>query len=222
MRILLIDDHTLFRDALSEVLRQLDDEVRLFNAGTAQEARAAAVHYLALDLILLDLCLPGAVGVSLLTELRNLLITVPVVVLSGSERPEDVRAALATGAAGYIPKTAGGQEMLTALRQILAGEVYVPAALLAAVQSIEDPAPASPDTARGTSHGLTDRQLDVLALLGQGLSNKAIARRLDVAEGTVKLHMSAIFRILEVGNRTEAVTVAQRSGLLFGEDARAS
>ena len=103
--------------------------------------------------------------------------------------------------------------MLAALHQILAGEIYVPAALLAAVQSIEGPAPADSVTARGTDHGLTDRQLEVLGLLGQGLSNKAIARRLDISEGTVKLHMSAIFRILEVGNRTEAVTVAQRAGL---------
>lgn len=214
MRILLVDDHVLFRDALTEVLRQLGDEIRIFCAGTADEARAAAGYYEALDLILLDLCLPGAQGISLLTELRDLLVTVPIVVLSGSERPEDVRATLDAGAAGYIPKTAGAHEMLAALRQIIVGEVYVPASLLAAVSSMEDSVSGSSRIGRELDQRLTGRQLEVLRLLGQGLSNKAIANRLDLTEGTVKLHVSAILRALNAGNRTEAVMAAQRSGVL--------
>jgi len=199
MRILLVDDHVLFRDALTEVLKQLGDGIRIFCAGTADEARAAAGHYEALDLILLDLCLPGAQGISLLTELRDLLVTVPVVVLSGSERPEDVRATLAAGAAGYIPKTAGAHEMLAALRQIIAGEVYVPPSLLVALSSMQDSVPGSSRIGRELDQRLTGRQLEVLRLQGQGLSNKGIANRLDLTEGTVKLHVSAILRALNAG-----------------------
>jgi len=216
VRILLIDDHRLLRDALAEVLGRIAGEVSIFNAGTAEEARAAASHYGSLDLVLLDLYLPDSQGVSLLTELRDLLVTVPIVVLSASERPEDVRAALAAGASGYIPKTSSGRDMLAALRQILDGEIYVPASLLAAMQALQgaEAASPSPGPVAATDDRLTDRQLQVLRLLGQGLSNKGIANRLNLTEGTVKLHVSAILRALGVGNRTEAVMAAERLGLL--------
>jgi len=104
--------------------------------------------------------------------------------------------------------------VLAALRQITAGEVYVPASLLAAVSSIAAPVEMAPFSGRGPDHGLTGRQLDVLRLLGQGMSNKAIANRLALSEGTVKLHVSAILRALKAGNRTEAVMAAKQAGLL--------
>lgn len=135
MRILLIDDHTLFRDALSEVLGQLSEDLTLFSAGTADEARAAVAYYSELDLVLLDLYLPGARDCSLVRDLGAALISVPIVVVTASERPEDVRASLDAGAAGYIPKTMRSQDLLTALRQVLAGDIYVPASLLAAMRS---------------------------------------------------------------------------------------
>jgi len=211
MRILLVDDHALFREALVHVLDGLGADVSVVHAATAEEALAVAAHYHDLDLILLDLYLPGTEGTTLVGQLRERAVTVPVVMLSASDRPQDVRCALAAGAAGYIPKTASSQEMLHALRRILEGDIYVPAPLLAAVSSLRADETAPNQEAAAL---LTDRQLQVLRLLGKGLSNKGIANRLDLTEGTVKLHVSAIIRCLGARNRTEAVMTAERLGLL--------
>jgi DNA-binding NarL/FixJ family response regulator len=211
MRILLVDDHALFRDALVHVLKGLDAQAAIVHAATAREALAAAGHYENLDLILLDLYLPGSDGCAVLGRFREVAMTVPVVVLSASDKPQDVRRALDAGAAGYIPKTTGSQEMLEALHRVLEGDIYVPAALLAAMGTVEEEATyARPDA----TDLLTERQLDVLRFLGQGLSNKGIANRLDLTEGTVKLHVSALMRALGARNRTEAVMAAERMGLL--------
>lgn len=219
MRILLIDDHTLFRDALSEVLGQLSEDLTLFSAGTADEARAAVAYYSELDLVLLDLYLPGARDCSLVRDLGAALISVPIVVVTASERPEDVRASLDSGAAGYIPKTMRSQDLLTALRQVLAGDIYVPASLLAAMRSRATAAVPTALALPGDANALTGRQMEVLSLLAQGFSNKVIARKLDLSEGTVKLHVSAILRALASHNRTEAVMEAGRRGLLPGDEA---
>ena len=218
MRILLIDDHTLFRDALSVVLGQLSADLTLFSAGTADEARAAAAYYADLDLVLLDLYLPGVRDCSLVRDLAEALISVPIVVVTASERPEDVRASLDAGAAGYIPKTIGSQDLLAALRQVLAGDIYVPASLLAAMRARATAAAPMAPALPSDANALTGRQLEVLSLLAQGLPNKGIARRLDLSEGTVKLHVSAILRALAARNRTEAVMEAERRGLLRGDE----
>ena len=212
MRILLVDDHALFREALVHVLRQLDDDAAFVHAATAEEALAAANYYRDLDLILLDLSLPGGDGLLILGELRDVAITVPVVVVSASDDPRDVRRAMDAGASGYISQAAGTQEMIAALTRVLEGDIYVPSSLLAAMASLEK-AGAPPRRQTGTPM-LTERQLEVLRLLGQGLSNKGIANRLDLTEGTVKLHVSAVIRTLKARNRTEAVMAAERQGLL--------
>lgn len=214
MRILLVDDHTLFRDALSEVLGKLDGDLTLFNASSADEARAAVAHYSGLDLVLLDLYLPGTCDCTLLDDLREALVSVPIVVLSGSERPADVRACLDAGAAGYIPKTLSSQDTIAALHQVLAGEIFVPPSLLAAMQCKVSDAALANVVPTSDTESLTGRQPEVLCLLGEGLSNKGIARRLDLTEGTVKLHVSAILRAFAARNRTEAVMAAERKGLL--------
>lgn len=211
MRILLVDDHALFRDALALLLRQLDAPVKIVHASTADEALAAAVHYSDLDLILLDLSLPCADGLGALEQLRRSAPTVPVVVVSASLRAADVRAALAGGAAGYVPKTMSSQEMLAALGAILDGDIFVPPHLLAA---LSDPPAAGIAPPTEQTATLTDRQIEVLRLLGAGQSNKEIARTLRLAEGTVKLHVSALMRALGAKNRTEAAMAAERSGLL--------
>ena len=211
MRILLVDDHALFRDALAHVLEGLAEHVTVVHAATTPEALAVAGHYEDLDLILLDLYLPGSDGTAVLAQLREVAMTVPVVMLSASDKPQDVRRTLDAGAAGYIPKTASSQEMLDALQRVLEGDIYVPATLLAAMSSLDGQQAPSNGNATGL---LTDRQLEVLKLLGQGLSNKGIANRLDLTEGTVKLHVSALMRALGARNRTEAVMAAERTGLL--------
>ena len=220
MRILLVDDHTLFREALLHVLRQFDSAAVVIEAATAREAVRLAAHYHDLDLILLDLTLPGLNGLCALPELHELRPTVPLVILSASEDASDVRQALDAGAMGYVPKSSSSREMINALRLVLAGEVYVPLALLAALEalataSIQATASVAEEKETG---GLTPRQAEVLRLMGQGLSNKGICKRLNVAEGTVKLHVAAVMRALNAGNRTQAVIEATRRGLIPAAD----
>ncbi len=216
MRILLIDDHTLFREALLHVLKQFDSAAVVIEAATAREAIRLAAHYHDLDLILLDLSLPGLNGLSALPELHGLRPTVPLVILSASEDSVAVRQALDAGAMGYIPKSSSSHEMITALRLVLAGEIYVPPAMLAALETLEMASSPTvpPPLEEGGVEGLTPRQVEVLRLMAQGLSNKGICRRLNVAEGTVKLHVTAIMRALNTGNRTQAVIEATRRGML--------
>ena len=216
MRILLVDDHTLFREALLHVLKQFDSTAVVIEAATAREAIRMAAHYHDLDLILLDLALPGLNGLSALPELHELRPTTPLVILSASEDSVDVRQALEAGAMGYIPKSSSSHEMITALRLVLAGEVYVPPVMLAALEGLEAASVqvTAASVEEGGVEGLTPRQLEVLLLMAQGLSNKGICKRLNVAEGTVKLHVTAVMRALNTCNRTQAVIAATRRGLI--------
>jgi len=216
MRILLVDDHTLFREALLHVLKQFDSAAVVIEASTAREAIRLATHYHDLDLILLDLALPGLSGLSVLPELHELRPTVPLAILSASEEPAAIQQALETGAMGYIPKSSSSHEMIMALRLVLAGEVYIPPGLLAALETLgETSAPAAAAVTReGNLDGLTPRQVEVLRLMAQGLSNKGICKRLNLAEGTVKLHVTAVMRALNTDNRTQAVIEATRRGLI--------
>lgn len=213
MHILLVDDHTLFREALLHVLNQLDSQIVVLEAANAEEAAQLISHTRNLDLILLDIDLPGVDGLTALPELRELAPTVPIVVLSGSETSQHVKRAIDNGAVGYIPKSCSSHEMLAALRIVLQGDVYIPPRLLGKLgASALSPAPPFDDTPPQTL--LTSRQIEVLDLMAQGLPNKSIAKSLNVAEGTVKLHVAAILRALGARNRTQAVTEASRLGLI--------
>lgn len=190
-RILFIDDHALFREGLVHVLRELDQDLDVIHAATAPEAIAAASYYQGLDLILLDRSLAGSDGISILAQLREAANGTPVVVVSGSGGASDVRRALDAGAASYVPKAVGVKELLIVLRRVLNGESYLPASLLAAMAPAND-TPILSESIKLDK--LTQRQKDVLFLLSQGLSNKGIANRLDLSEGAVKHHVSAIMR----------------------------
>lgn len=216
MRILLIDDHRLFREAIGHVLMTLEEKVVLMEAGTVEEAVTMIRHYKDMDLILLDLSMPGMGGLMGLPQLLELAPTVPVVVVSGSARSEDVRSAINAGAAGYIPKTSSSHELSAALHLVLSGEIYVPSSVLPVLRAHEDPPPEprSGSWADNVQVSLTPRQVEVLKLMGEGFANKSIAHRLKLSEGTVKLHVYAILRALNARNRTEAVVEANRRGLL--------
>jgi DNA-binding NarL/FixJ family response regulator len=206
VKILVADDHALFRDGLRYVLARLDDDVEFLEAKNCAEALALVGSRSDLDLVLLDLAMPGMDGLAGLRALRARGPAVPVVILSASEEPADVRRALDGGAMGFIPKSSTSSVMLSALRLVLSGGVYLPPAFLERNHGGKMPiAPSSVEAL-----GLTSRQHDVLRLLGQGQSNKEIARVLGLAEGTVKLHISAILRVLGVHNRTGAVVAAAR------------
>jgi len=212
MHILLVDDHTLFREALLHVLKQLDAEVLVLEAANCEEARQLLKLRRNLDLVLLDIDLPDQDGLSALPGLCELAPTAPIVVLSGSEHGRHVQSALDRGAVGYIPKSCSGHEMVAALKLVLQGELYVPPRLLGKLAL--GAAAAIVEQEQSAANGLTNRQIEVLALLAQGLPNKSIAKRLNVAEGTVKLHVAAILRALDVSNRTQAVAAAVKLGLL--------
>lgn len=208
MKILIVDDHVLFREGLRHVLLQLEPTGEILEAGKCEDAFQLVDAHPEMDLVLLDLSLPGMGGFAGLGEFRARYPGVPVVVMSGSEERHDVQNALDNGALGYIPKSSTSQVMLSALRLVFSGGVYLPPVMLSGV------AAPPPEMANTLKSGLTDRQLAVLRLLAEGKSNKLIGRELDLAEGTVKIHISSIFRALNVSNRTEAVIAARKSGLL--------
>jgi two-component system, NarL family, nitrate/nitrite response regulator NarL len=213
MRIVLIDDHALFREALLYILDQLCPNLVVFEAATIEEGTQLIEHTLNLDLILLDIDLPDTDGLSAMPALRKLAPDVPLVVLSGSENIQHIRSALDKGAVGYIPKSCNSHEMLAAMRSVLQGSIAVPTRLLGKLKASAALSSESDDRAQLTAE-FTKRQLDVLDCMAKGLPNKLIARELDIVEGTVKLHVYAVLRILGVRNRTEAVIEATRRGLI--------
>ncbi|HEX6364381.1 MAG TPA: response regulator transcription factor [Albitalea sp.] len=205
MKLLLIDDHHLFRDAIALLIAQRFEGVAIEHASSLGEAKRALALHPGIAIALLDLALPDSRGCDGVRALRLAAPTTAVVVLSADERRETVLEAVDAGAAGFIPKTARPQELDAALRTVLDGRVFLPAATFAPL-----PAAAAPGE-------LTARQLDVLRLLIAGRSNKLICRELALSESTVKTHLAAIFRKLGVDTRTQAVVAAARLGLRFGE-----
>jgi len=190
--------------------------VDVFDARTAEEGRSLVAGHPDAGLLLLDLTLPGADGFTLLEELRTEYPNIPVVVLSASDRRDDVLRAIDLGAMGYIPKSSSNQVTLQALRLVLSGGIYLPPIALTARDEVGVPRLAEgASTARTVPRdlGLTARQAQVLALILQGKPNKVICRELGLAEGTVKIHVAAILRALNVSTRTQAVIEASRLGL---------
>lgn len=204
MKILHADDHPMFREGLSFFLKLLDTQVVVLEASNVQ----AALDKLALegpvDLVVLDLQMPGMSELDGFFAIRRRYPKLPIVIVSGVNDPRTIRALLDGGARGYIPKLAGSEQLLDALRRVLRGEIYLPDALFI---------PDSP-AATGEAAALTARQLQILPLLAEGMPNKQIADALSVTEGTVKQHLKELFRRLKTRNRTQAVKEARRLGLL--------
>ena len=213
MKILVVDDHVLIREALRGVLRELKGDTTLIvEAPSSGSALRQIEEHGDFDLVLLDLNLPDRHGLDVLQELGARWPTVPVVVLSAFHDRDKVARALALGAVGFIPKSARREVMCSAFNLVFAGGIYVPPEMLALRTPSEAGATSLPDLdlqSKAATLGLTERQVDVLSLMMQGRSNKAICRALGLAEPTVKMHVSAILRALNVNNRTEAVVVAR-------------
>ena len=207
MKLLIVDDHAIVREGLAALLRQLGPDTVVLQAFDAAQGLGLVDVHADLDVVLLDLTLPGMGGLPAIQAFGARRPGLPVIVLSSTEAPATVRQALAAGALGYVPKSANPQTLLSAVRLVLAGDVYIPPLVLA------EPRAAATDSAEPGMQ-LTPRQRDVLKLLAAGLSNKAIGRELGLSDKTVKAHITAVFRALNVVNRTQAATIAQRSGLL--------
>lgn len=218
MKILVVDDHPLIREALRGVFHDLKGDVSLFEASDSRQAMQLVAEHNDLGLILLDLNLPDRDGFSVLSELREQHPEIAVVVLSGAQDRSNVTKALDLGAVGFIPKTGQREVMMSALQLVFAGGIYIPPEILMREEtpSVKLSATATrlgvPSQAEPADIGLTERQIDVLALMMLGKSNKAICRVLELAEPTVKNHITAIFKALKVSNRTEAAIAARELG----------
>jgi len=206
LRILVIDDHALFRQGLKHLLRDLDERVEVLEAAGCNEAEAR--RGTPFDLILLDLHMPGIAGLDALAAMREAFEVARIVVLSGEEDPRQIRRAIDAGAAGFIPKASTPEVLLGALRLILADGVYLPPV---ALRGVGEPEVAAQATEDRIAQLLSDRQIEVLRKAVEGKANKVIARELGISDSTVKTHLSAAFRALGVHNRTEAVYAAARS-----------
>lgn len=216
MKILVVDDHVLIREALGSVLRELKGEgVAVIEASDSCQAMRQLEDSPDVELVLLDLALPDRDGLDVLSELGERYPTVSVVVHSAHQDRERVMKALDLGALGFIPKSAPREVLLAAFNLIFSGSVYIPPEILG--RGPRAPVPPTAGTSarpRGPADlGLTERQMEVLALMMQGKSNKAICRALDLAESTVKIHVSAVLKALKAANRTEAVMTAAALGL---------
>jgi DNA-binding NarL/FixJ family response regulator len=208
VKIIIADDHALFRDGLKHVLGLLGTDVEIIEAADHTALMVCADQHANAELVLMDLSMPGAEPFDSLRALLSRHPTFLVVVLSASEETSHMRRALDAGAMGYIPKRETSNILLSALRLVLAGGIYVPSSMMRDYQQDN----SAPRTESRTA--LTPRQMDVLRELVNGKANKEIGQKLDMSEATVKVHVTAIFRNLNVANRTQAALVAEKLGLL--------
>ncbi len=217
MKILIADDHALFREGLHYTLKTLAPDVQIMEAANGNQAIQLVRHYPDLDLVLMDLDMPGLDGYHGLNQLRQAYPELPVVIVTASEYEQDMVRVMQCGASGYIPKSMTSKQMLDAIQQILAGEVFVPDLSAtsgtfhirqgSSQDNITVPPPAN------DKYHLTPRQREVLMLMCEGMSNKSIANKLGMAEGTVKIHVTAILKYMNAENRTQAVIMAREAGM---------
>jgi DNA-binding NarL/FixJ family response regulator len=212
MKVLIVDDHALIREALHTVLKQLKRETVILEASNSRQALHLVEEHPDLSLILLDVNLPDRDGFSVLGDLRERYATIAIIVLSAVDDQETVKRAFKLGALGFIPKTTERDVMLNAIQLVLSGGIYIPSEIL-------DDETTSPRTADKLSTreyleglGLTARQIEVLALLMQGKSNKVIANTLNMGVPTVKNQITVVLKALKVTSRTEAVIKVGKMG----------
>jgi DNA-binding NarL/FixJ family response regulator len=224
LRVLIADDHPLFRDGLRGLVAQLDEKVTVVEAGSLPEARQLAGQG-GFDLLLVDLRMPGMDGFEGIKILKKAVPNAPLVVISGFESKRNAEQSLEAGASGFIPKSAAINVTLNALKLVMLGEIYLPPSLIYGQGGQDEEEAAHPTTPAPRTFDpallapLTQRQYDVLALLGQGKSNKDIADTLGISEGTVKVHVGAILKVLGASNRTQAALMAIDAGIAPTEKA---
>lgn len=216
MKILLVDDHVLFRDGMRYVLNQLSEAVEIMEAGNLHDGMALAELHPELDLALLDLNMPGSKGTVSIQQFHQRYPHIPVVVVSGEEDRGIISQVINHGAMGFVCKDASAAVILNALNLVLSGGTYIPA------QALQQHRAAANNNTTHTDHSSTDtngrnltrRQLQVLKHLAAGLSNREIAEATNLAEGTIKVHLAAVYQILHVSNRIEALRMAEKLSLI--------
>jgi DNA-binding NarL/FixJ family response regulator len=217
MKILVVDDHSLITDALSVLFLDLDPAAEVLTTRTAEGAMDLLEKNADLDLVVLDLGMPGVSGTSLLESMVAHSPEMKILVLSGQQDPRNVMRVLQLGAAGFVPKSMASDTLLAAVKFVLSGGVYIPADLLEEVNRVAMiGTPERPREVGATRVELTERQEQVLQLLARGAPIKIICRELGLSEGTVKTHVTAIYRAFNASNRTEALLAARRHGYDVG------
>ncbi|MBS1189163.1 MAG: two component transcriptional regulator, LuxR family [Rhodocyclaceae bacterium] len=215
LKLLVVEDHALVREGLARLLRQLENDVEVTETADFEAALVVLDNERDFDLVLLDLALPGIDGFAGLNILRQRYPALPVAVLSAFDDVPTVTRVINNGASGFIPKAFSGDDLLNAVREVLSGNIFRPGNLQSA--KLDDAPPAPPH--RGSVHpsevGLTERQAQVLGLMVRGLSNREIAEQLELSEGTVKIHATAVFKALGVTSRTQALVAVNRYGIDF-------
>lgn len=207
MKILVIDDHALFREGLHFALNAIDSSIDLLQADSLSQARSTVEENPDLALLLIDLEMPVNDGFEALDIFTTLYPTLPCVILSASTKRSDVVRALEGGALGYVSKTSPAAAMHNAIKLVLSGEIYVPYSIMHAERRVN----------REKRIDLTPRQRQVMSLVIQGCPNKIIADKLDLAEPTVKMHLSAIFEKLNVHNRSAAIAKIRENQISIPE-----
>jgi len=215
MKVLLIDDHELFRDGMHLVLAKLDPNIQLFNANSYEDALPFINENPDLDLLLLDLGLPGLSDIDALKAIRDKSPATPIVVLSSNDDGAKVKQILDLGAQGYIPKSTSAELLIRSLKLVLSGGIYIPPEILSQFGNGHN----GPESTRykEIESPLTPRQNEVLGKLIHGYSNKEIGRLLNMAESTVRVHIAAILKALNVSNRTRAAHIAVQKGWVATE-----
>lgn len=220
MKILIADDHELFLKGLEMILTDYNPEVKLVSAKDYNELFSIIEKERDFNLILTDLAMPGSRWLDAVKKIHAALPETPIIILSAVFDREIVQKTIELGAAGYIPKTSSNAVILSAVNLVLSGGVYIPPELLKDTSQNEfdllkqvEEIPSSQDVKEKVKI-LSPRQIDVLKLISQGKSNKQIAYELGLTEGTVKLHVTAILKLLNVYNRTGAVVEATHLGLI--------
>lgn len=222
MNVLLVDDHPLFREGINHALKRLGEPLEVIFAASASEARQIIQQRDDIALTLLDYHLPDGDGMALLTALLEKTPSAIVIMLSAEQDSERIKAAIGAGAKGFITKSSSIEVILSAIRLVLAGGIYLPLDVLTQSLPLKSAADKTPLSDMSTTDksttdkptALTARQLQVLACMVQGLANKEIARELAMSPSTVKVHVAAILRELEAKNRTQAVSQAKERGLI--------
>lgn len=210
MRILIADDHELFLKGLEFVLENFEAETQLVTARSYTDIFNILETDRNFDLILTDLAMPGGKWLESILKIHNYVSETPIIVLSAVFDPEIVQQTIECGVSGYISKASPNSELLSAIRLVMSGGVYIPHDLLCDLPASDAVEPLRDNMEKA----LTPRQIDVLKLIAKGEANKQIAYHLGLSEGTVKLHVTAILKILNVYNRTGAVIEATKRGIL--------
>ncbi|MDO8206425.1 MAG: response regulator transcription factor [Gallionella sp.] len=212
MKILLADDHALFRDGMRYVLQQLSESLEILEADNFLDCLKIAGQHPELDMLLLDLHMPGSDGPKSVSYFHQRYPHIPVVVVSGEECCSNMEKVMDYGASGFVCKSSNANTMLSALNLVMSGGVYLPPEILRHYEL--EAAHVDRRSLHTNAYGLTQRQMQVLQHLCAGMSNKEIASRIHLAEGTVKIHVAAVYHTLKVGSRIEAVRAAEHLGLL--------